>query len=265
VTVALAVLAMSAGCTKDSVLGTTTPSPPLVPLHVSTAPRGATGGTPVAGRLLLTVAAPPGGATASLRSDTPAARVPSSVAVPAGATSVAFPIETSVPVSDAVATITADVNGTSASGTLALWRPAQNEFFYDGYLGNFVGQGRLARFTPANATIEAGSDRNQINIRVSAAGGEWSAEMAAPSGTPLRPGVYAFGPPSRFGPTDEAVMSFGGEGRGCQTTGGQFEVHEVNISPAGRVFRFRATFDYRCASNQAGETSVRGGVTLTNP
>ncbi len=86
-------------------------------------PNSVTGGTPVTATVALTGSAPAGGAAISLSSDNPAATVPASVTVPAGAVSAVFAIQTS-PVSGAAsAVISASYNGTQFA-PLAINPPA---------------------------------------------------------------------------------------------------------------------------------------------
>jgi hypothetical protein len=78
------------------------------------------GGSTSTGTVTLTTAAPPGGVTVSLFSNNPAATVPGSVMVPAGAMGATFPVATSTVQSNTTATITASFNGVTGSETLTI-------------------------------------------------------------------------------------------------------------------------------------------------
>jgi hypothetical protein len=78
------------------------------------------GGAQPGGIVMLTGEAPPGGASVTLSSDSPAVTPPASVFVPAGSPSVSFPIPTSAVASNTTATITASWNGTTVQSTVTL-------------------------------------------------------------------------------------------------------------------------------------------------
>ncbi|GIV10881.1 MAG: hypothetical protein KatS3mg020_0372 [Fimbriimonadales bacterium] len=89
-------------------------------------PTSVVGGNSVTGTVTLTAAAPAGGFVVNLSSsNTSAASVPSSVTVPAGATSANFTVSTRAVSSSANVTITAAANGVSRTATLTV-NPANN-------------------------------------------------------------------------------------------------------------------------------------------
>jgi len=117
------VSASHAGMTKTASL-TVTPAPPPAPslssltLNPTTVTGGAQSST---GTVTLSGPAPAGGVQVTLSSDnTAAARVPSSVIVPAGATSASFTVNTSVVLLSTSATISASYNGTTRKAVLAV-------------------------------------------------------------------------------------------------------------------------------------------------
>jgi hypothetical protein len=73
-----------------------------------------------AGKVILSAPAPAGGAVVALASSNPAAQVPASVTVPAGATSLAFTVTPSVVSARQTATITASFRGVNLSKPLTL-------------------------------------------------------------------------------------------------------------------------------------------------
>lgn len=91
---------------------------------VAVSPTAATGGEVVTGTVSLTGPAPTGGRTISLSSNALSrATVPSSVVVPAGATSAGFTITTFPQTADGNATIIAGLNGANRTATLTVLRP----------------------------------------------------------------------------------------------------------------------------------------------
>jgi uncharacterized repeat protein (TIGR03803 family) len=96
------------------------PLPTLISLWID--PPGVVGGTSVTATVTLSWAAPPGGATISLTSNSSLASVPVNVTVPPGAKTASFPVSTKPTKKSRVATLTATYNGSQASGTLTITR-----------------------------------------------------------------------------------------------------------------------------------------------
>src|SRR3989475_476317 len=109
------------GVTRSASL-TVTPAPPPAPTLSSLTlnPASVFGGQSSTGTVTLTGLAPAGGAQVFLSSNNGAARVPSSVIVPAGASSVTFTVNTSFVLISTSATISASYNGTTRATTLGV-------------------------------------------------------------------------------------------------------------------------------------------------
>ena len=110
------------GGVTRSVSLTVTPAPPPAPTLSSLTlnPANVFGGQSSTGTVTLTGLAPAGGAQVFLSSNNGAARVPSSVIVPAGASSVTFTVNTSFVLISTSATISASYNGTTRAATLGV-------------------------------------------------------------------------------------------------------------------------------------------------
>jgi len=109
------------GVTRSASL---TVTPVLAPLGIASltlSPSSVVGGLQSStGTVMLNRAASAAGAIITLSSSNGAVSVPSSVLVPAGATSASFPVRTSIVLISTSSTITASLNGTSRSATLAV-------------------------------------------------------------------------------------------------------------------------------------------------
>ena len=93
---------------------------------VSLSPSGVTGGTSSEGTVTLTAAASTGGAAVALASSqTSAVTVPSSITVPAGATSAKFTATTSAVTASTAVTLSASYNGVTKSAVLTVNPPGQ--------------------------------------------------------------------------------------------------------------------------------------------
>ena len=110
------------GATKSASLSVTPAPPPPPALTMLTLnPTSVVGGVGVStGTVTLTGAAPAGGAQVLLSSSNGAAGVPSSVTVPAGATSASFTVSTSIVLVSTSAIISATYNGTTRTANLAV-------------------------------------------------------------------------------------------------------------------------------------------------
>jgi len=117
----ITISAAYSGATR-SVSLTVTPAPPPLPTVSSLTldPANVFGGQSSTGTVTLTGPAPAGGAQVFLSSNNGAASVPSSVIVPAGATSATFTVNTSFVLISTSATISASYNGTTRSATLGV-------------------------------------------------------------------------------------------------------------------------------------------------
>jgi hypothetical protein len=110
------------GSATRSASLTVTPAPPPPPTVASLTlnPANVFGGQSSMGTVTLTGPAPAGGAQVLLSSSNGAARVPSSVIVPAGATSATFAVNTSFVLISTSSTISASYNGTTQTATLGI-------------------------------------------------------------------------------------------------------------------------------------------------
>ncbi len=117
---AVTISAAYGGATRTASLAVT-PAPPPPPTLASLGlnPTSVTGGNSSTGTVTLNGAAPAGGATVALSSSNGAARVPSSVAVAAGATSATFTVSTSA-VAASTTVISAAYGGVTRSASLTV-------------------------------------------------------------------------------------------------------------------------------------------------
>jgi hypothetical protein len=115
------IFATYSGTTQSASL-TVTPAPPPPPTLSSLTlnPENVFGGQSSTGTVTLTGPAPAGGAQVFLSSSNGAARVPSSVTVPAGATGATFTVNTSFVLISTSATISATYNSTTQTATLGV-------------------------------------------------------------------------------------------------------------------------------------------------
>src|SRR5947208_7768584 len=119
---AVTISAAYGGATRTaSIAVAPAPPPPATLSSLTVNPTSVIGGLQSsASTVTLSGAAPAGGATVALSSSNGAARVPSSVFVPAGATSATFTVNTSIVLLSTSATISASYNGTTRTAGLSV-------------------------------------------------------------------------------------------------------------------------------------------------
>jgi hypothetical protein len=131
--------------------------------------------------------------------------------------------------------------------------------------GDYIGGGESRFFTADTASISSrteGDDR-ELHIAVfPSEGGWWYLDFAAPTGERLLPGAYDDATRWPFNPPDKPGLSVSGDGRGCNTLTGRFDVIEARYGPSGYVERFHATFEQHC---EGLEPALRGEVFISNP
>ncbi|MGH8957474.1 MAG: hypothetical protein ACRDVK_02240 [Acidimicrobiia bacterium] len=110
--------------------------------------------------------------------------------------------------------------------------------------------------------ITSSFENNRVHIRIN---GDtfWFLDFAAPVGAPLQPGIYEGATRYPFQAPTEPGLSLSGNGRGCNTLTGSFEVIEATFGPHGFVERFHATFEQHCegsvTSRALGEVLIDNG------
>jgi hypothetical protein len=98
---------------------------PVAPQQVTVTPTALSGGQSAAGSVILSGPAPTGGLVVSLSGSFPSAvSLPSSIIVPAGATSAPFTVTTYPVTASANVVVTASYGGCATTTTLVVWRPA---------------------------------------------------------------------------------------------------------------------------------------------
>ena len=130
---------------------------------VSIVPASVTGGTAATGTITLDASAPAGGVQVSVTSASGAIGLPSSVAVAAGQTASTFTITTNAVATDTDASITAGLNGVTATGVLKVTKAALSSF-------------------AINPTSVAGGDSSQMTITLSGPAPSGGTSVALSSG-----------------------------------------------------------------------------------
>jgi hypothetical protein len=132
-------------------------------------------------------------------------------------------------------------------------------------VGDWVGAGQTYSFTPADGSFTAFRNFDG-GVSLSYSGWDWSwwyLDFAAAGGAPLAPGLYADAVRYPFQDPSQPGLSVYGDGRGCNTLAGTFEVKEVAYGVGDEILAFRATFEQHCEGQPAALTGeVRYNATV---
>jgi hypothetical protein len=141
------------GVTKSATL-TVNPQPPSLST-LTLSPSSVAGPNASTGTVTLTAAAPGGGASIALSSSRPTvASVPSSVTIPAGATSATFNVTTTGVTATTAVTISAAYSGVTRTATLTVTPPSQPATLTVTATGR---SGQRITSSPAGITVNVGS------------------------------------------------------------------------------------------------------------
>ena len=140
---------------------------------------------------------------------------------------------------------------------LAFGAPAQAEttsLTLDSQPGDFIGQGQHLTLTVNDGTFSARQNSpNSVSISFLGfqLGSFWLLDFAAPQGVPLRVGSYEGATRFPFQVPPSPGLDVAGDGRGCNTLTGRFEVLQIAVDGAGNVTSFAADFEQHCEGSTA--------------
>jgi putative Ig domain-containing protein len=102
-------------------------------------------------------------------------------------------------------------------------------------------------FTPSNGTFSAGhSLSNSVSISFNSSDHNFSLQFAAPQNARLTAGSYVGAERYPFQGVGKPGMSIFGDGVGCNTLTGSFEVKQVSYGSGSQLNKFWATFEQHC-------------------
>lgn len=130
--------------------------------------------------------------------------------------------------------------------------------------GDYIGAGQSRSFAldTASVTVRGNEDGRYVGVTVFPFdGGFWFIDLAAPVGTQLAPGAYENAARWPFQSPTQPGLSVSGDGRGCNTLTGRFDVLESTFGPNGYVERFHAVFEQHCEGSPA---ALHGEVRIVN-
>ena len=152
-----------------------------------------------------------------------------------------------------------------AAAPVAAQQPLEASLSFVSDQGEPIGGGQSRSFTLDTAWITSRSGQNGGYFGVTVFpfdGGFWSLDIGAPDGAQLVPGPYEGAVRYPFQGPGQPGLSLSGDGRGCNTLTGRFDVLEATFGPNGFIERFHATFEQHC---EGGPAALFGEVQIVNP
>ncbi len=133
-------------------------------------------------------------------------------------------------------------------GSAAACLTGGNVVFLDGDSGDFIHPG-MAKIT--QGTFYANSESSYVGVSVQPSdqslGSWWTLDFATTNlQRPIGVGVYDGAERHPFESSNTPGLDVDGDGRGCNTLSGRFEIQELSVDASGAMQRFTATFEQHC-------------------
>ena len=150
---------------------------------------------------------------------------------------------------------------TTALGPAAAHAAPANAVVMYSESGDYIGGGQNRLFHTGNAQISVSGSTAYLTVNVSGGnfGDSYSLDFAAPPGETLARGVYDKAQRAPFRESTRPGIDIGGDGRGCNTISGRFEVKDIAVSPSGVLERLWIVYEQHC---EGGTPALFGEVRL---
>jgi len=127
--------------------------------------------------------------------------------------------------------------------------------------GDYIGGGQTYFFTPTDGpfTVQISPDLSTVTVAFNTPSYSdwWYLDFAAPNAQPLAVGSYTGAARYPFQAANQAGLSVSGDGRGCNTLTGSFQVLQLTYGPGNTLASFDATFEQHC---EGAVPALRGEI-----
>jgi len=141
-------------------------------------------------------------------------------------------------------------------------------FVLIGDQGDYISGGEAMFFTPVDGVFTASANYGNgvsLTFRTPTYAHWWSLDFAAPNNQVLSVGKYTGAARFPFQASNQPGLDVSGDGRGCNTLKGSFEVKEIKYGSAGAVTSFWATYEQHCeGSVPAARGEIRYNASAPN-
>lgn len=140
------------------------------------------------------------------------------------------------------------IGGVSAAfdATTLLSVPTGNVLFYSSQAGDYIGQGVTEILSTSNQYTVSGVITYLESFNIASATGSWTLNLRSPTNTPLTVGSYENVQRAPFAPAGVPGLEFTGNGRGCNTVTGRFDVLDAAHDASGNIQKMAVNFEQHC-------------------
>lgn len=116
--------------------------------------------------------------------------------------------------------------------------------------GDYIGEGLQYLITPSDAIFASTNSANVVQFSINDGNG-WTTDFAGPTTARLARGNYQNAQRYPFQPAGTPGLSVNGDGRGCNTLTGNFQVLQVAYNTSSVLQSFTANFEQHCEGGTA--------------
>jgi len=122
----------------------------------------------------------------------------------------------------------------------------QNILYYSSQAGDYIGQGKEVTFTGADGSfsVSSGSSPLRANFITPGWTHSWFLKIGTADGASLQAGAYESA--QRFPSAGHPQVDFDGDGRGCNTITGRFDVLEIVRDASSAVTQLAVNWEQHC-------------------
>jgi len=156
---------------------------------------------------------------------------------------------------------TSTAGSQTPAGTGDFFRPATDAWMhFSSDTGDYVAGGVLKVWTIKESTFAIGGTNSYLRMSVSGEGDWWYLDFRAPSNGHLVPGQFQAAERAPFTTGKAPGLQVTGDGRGCNTVSGRFEIKTIDWTSAATVAEIDIVFEQHC---EGMSPALRGELWMT--